>query len=187
MVLSTVKRMRIRRAPLTVFLVALAVRLVWVVTASRDGFPFRDSLYYHLGAESILAGHGYAGLFGVPIVRWPPGYSGLLAGVYWLFGTSPLRGEIMNAVFGALTVPLLYVTVRRAFNERIALIAAVMLCFMPGPILWTDLLVTETVFTFLFVAFVALVVRSTPSWKWTLALGAFVGVSSLFQIGRAHV
>ena len=174
MVLSTVKRMRLRRAPLTVFLVALAVRLVWVVTASRDGFPFRDSLYYHLGAESILAGHGYAGLFGVPIVRWAPGYSGLLAGVYWLFGTSPLRGEIMNAVVGALTVPLLYVTFRRAFNERVALIAAVMLCFMPGPILWTDLLVTETVFTFLFVAFVALVVLSSADMVSVFIRGSLV-------------
>ena len=92
----------------------------------------------------------------------------------------------MNAIVGALTVPLLYVTVRRAFSERIALIAAVMLCVMPGPILWTDLLVTETVFTFLFVAFIALVVRSTPSWKWALGLGALVGISSLIR-GEALV
>jgi 4-amino-4-deoxy-L-arabinose transferase-like glycosyltransferase len=178
--------MRIRRAPLAVFLVALVLRLVWVLSASRDGFAFGDPLMYHIGAQSLLDGHGYTGILGVPMVRWPPGYSGLLAATFWLFGNTPLRGEILNAVIGALTVPLLYVTVRRAFNERVAMIAAVMLCVMPGPILWTDLLVTETVFTFLFVGFVALVVRSTPSWKWALGLGALVGLSSLIR-GEALV
>ena len=36
----------------------------------------------------VLDGHGYTGILGVPMVRWPPGYSGLLAATFWLFGNT---------------------------------------------------------------------------------------------------
>lgn len=177
---------RERRTLLALFVGALVLRMVWVTVARRGGFPFGDPLMYHIGAQSLLDGKGYTGIMGVPMVRWPPGYSALLAAVYWVFGASPYRGEVLNALLGALTVPLLYVAVRRAFQHRVALIAAVMLCVMPGPILWTDLLVTETLYTLLFVGFVALAVRSTPSWRWAFVVGAYVGLSSMIR-GEALV
>lgn len=177
---------RERRTLFSLFVGALVLRLAWVLAVSRDGFPYADPLMYHVAAENLLAGNGYSGIMGIPMVHWPPGYSIVLAGVYWVVGPHPLGGEMLNAVIGALTVPLLYLAVRRAFTPRVALIAACMLCVMPGPILWTDLLVTETIYTCLFVGFVALAVRVRPTWRAAIGFGVYIGLSSLLR-GEALV
>lgn len=177
---------RERRLVTLITVAAFVLRLAWVLSVSRDGFPYADPLMYHVAAKNLIAGNGYSGIMGIPMVHWPPGYSVVLAGVYWVFGTNPVNGEILNALVGALTVPLLYVTVRRAFNHRVAVIAAVMLCVMPGPILWSDMLVTETIYTCLFVGFMALAVRLRPSWKTAAFFGAYIGLSSLLR-GEALV
>lgn len=161
--------------------IALTIRLWWVLVADRKGFGFNDSYFYDHSARMMLRGFGYVGLDMYSTARWPPGYSTLLAGLYWVFGEHAIVGEIFNALIGAATVPLLYVVVRRPFGSRVALVAAGMLAVMPGPILWTDLTVTETLYTFLFVLFLLLVSRSHCSWKWAAALGAYVGLVGLVR------
>ena len=90
-----------------------------------------------------------------------------------------MAGEILNAFLGAATVPLLYVLVKAHFGRRVGFIAAAMLCVMPGPILWTELLMTETLFTLMFVGFLLLVMRARPSWRWAIGLGIYVGLATL--------
>lgn len=177
---------RERRTLIGVTAVAFLVRLTWVLSLDRDGFAFNDSVFYSAGANSILHGNGYLGLDGTPTARWPPGYSTLLAAVYRVFGSDPLHGEILNAVLGAAAVPLLYLLVRPWFGRRVALIAAVMLCVMPGPIIWTDLLVTETLVTLLFLGFFVLATRSRPTWGWAIGLGAYVGLATMVR-GEAPI
>lgn len=172
---------RERRALVVLFLVALAIRLAWVLSASRNGFAENDSLFYHVVATNIAKGDVYGSIFGEPSARWPPGWPATLAVLYRVFGYHPLAGEVFNAVVGALTVPLLHRLVRPHFGARVALIAAAMLCVMPGPILWTDMLVTETLFTFLLVVFFLLVMRASPSWKWAAALGLYVGLVAMVR------
>ncbi len=136
------------------------IRLVWVVAVDRDGFAFNDSIMYHTTAMSISDGNGYVPLTGGPTARWPPGYSTVLGGLYWLFGQEPLAGELFNAVVGALTIVLLMLVVERTIDRGAAVVAGTMLAVLPGPILWTDVLVAETLYTALFVAMVLVVVSS---------------------------
>lgn len=167
-----------RRRLLALFGVALALRLAWVLWASRDGFPLNDSMFYHYGAINIAEGQQY-GPFGVPSARWPPGYPALLSVVYRFTDGSALSGEVLNAFLGALTVPLLYFLAKPLTGARVAFIAAAMLCVMPGPILWTDMIITETLFTLLVVLYFMLLMRSRPTWKWAVAIGVFVGLATL--------
>jgi 4-amino-4-deoxy-L-arabinose transferase-like glycosyltransferase len=178
--------LRERKLIVVLFLVALALRLAWVLSLDRHGLPLNDTLFYHHSATALLDGHGYVKIDGVATAQWPPGYSALLAATYWVFGATPMRGAILNTVLGAATVPLLYVLVRHQFGRRVGLIAASILCVMPGPILWTEQLVTETLITLLFVGFFALAVRSRPTWGWATGLGAFVGLATLVR-GEAPV
>lgn len=160
---------------------ALALRLGWVLVVDRVGFAFNDALMYHTTAMSVSRGEGYVPLTGGPTARWPPGYSTLLAGVYRVVGIEPLAGEIVNAVLGALTVAAVVLIVGVALDRTVAIVAGVGLAILPGPILWTDVLVSETLYTALFVAMIGLVLRSRPSWQWSLALGAMIGLGSLVR------
>lgn len=161
------------------FAVALVLRLAWVLAVDRDGFAKNDAFFYHFSGYTIGHGDVYGDAFGVPTARWPPGYPALLAVLYRITGWHAVAGEVLNAVLGAITVPLLHRLAKPVFGQRVAFIAAAMLCVMPGPILWTDLTVTETLFTLLLVVFFLLMMRSRPTWAWAVAIGVFLGLVTL--------
>ena len=160
---------------------ALVVRAGWVLAVDRVGFAFNDALMYHTTAMSLSRGEGYVPLTGGPTARWPPGYSTLLGGLYRVVGIEPLAGELANALIGALTVGGLVLVVAAAIDRSVAIAAGVGLAVLPGPILWTDVLVSETLYTALFVAMIGLMLRSRPTWDWALALGAVIGLGALVR------
>lgn len=174
--------LRRRWAPhVVVGAVALVVRLAWVLAVRRPGFAFNDAIMYHTTAMSLRAGDGYVPLTGGPTARWPPGYSTLLAGVYGVFGVRPVAGEIVNAAIGAATVVLLMLAVERAIDRRTAIVAGVLLAVLPGPILWTDVLVAETLYTAIFVLTLLVLVHATPTVRWMVALGLVIGIGALVR------
>lgn len=168
-----------RRRLLYLFLAALAIRLAWVLSVSRDGMSWNDALFYHQNGYNLGHGKTYGNLEGKPFASWPPGYSAMLAVIYRIFGFREVVGQVFNAFLGALTVPLLYKLVRTPFGPRVALIAASILTVMPGPILWTDMILTETAYSLLLVVFFLLLMRSQPNWKWALILGGYLGLVAL--------
>jgi 4-amino-4-deoxy-L-arabinose transferase-like glycosyltransferase len=163
------------------FALGLLLRVVWVIAIDRDGFAFNDSIMYHTTAMSLSDGNGYVPLTGGPTARWPPGYSTLLGGLYWLFGQEPLVGELFNALVGAITIVLLMLVVERTLDRGTAIVAGAMLAVLPGPILWTDVLVSETLYTAVFVTMLLVVVSARPTWGWFLATGAVIGIGALVR------
>jgi 4-amino-4-deoxy-L-arabinose transferase-like glycosyltransferase len=160
---------------------ALVMRAGWVLAVDRVGFAFNDALMYHTTAMSVSRGEGYVPLTGGPTARWPPGYSTLLGGVYRVVGIEPVAGELLNAVIGAATVGVLVLVVGAALDRGVAIAAGVGLAVLPGPILWTDVLVSETLYTALFVVMIGLVLRSSPSWRWAVCLGVVIGLAALVR------
>lgn len=169
------------RWPLGLFAAALVLRLAWVLSVRRGGLAFNDTYFYDYGARSLSQGRGYLLAENLPNAQWPPGYSMVLAALYRVFGAHVMVAEVFNATAGALTASVLYCVVRRQFGHRVAAIAGVLCCVMPGPILWTDLVLSETFSILLFVCFLGLAMRSTPGWRWALGLGIFVGLSALVR------
>jgi 4-amino-4-deoxy-L-arabinose transferase-like glycosyltransferase len=161
--------------------VALAVRATWVLAVRRTGFAFNDAIMYHTTAQSLRLGDGYVPLTGGPTARWPPGYSTLLGAIYTVFGVHPTLGELANALLGAVTVVVLMLAVERAVDRPTAIVAGAILAVLPGPVLWTDVLVSETLYTALFVTVIALALRARPSWRWAIGLGAVIGVGALVR------
>ena len=171
------------------FALALVLRVAWVLKVDREGFVLNDAAIYNAQGVSINQGLGFRPIYGGVSAQWPPGYGVLLAGVYFVFGLHPVAGELTNAVFGALTVVLLVVLVERLFDRRTAALAGLWLAVMPGPIMWTDMLVTETVFTFLFVALFVLfafgprspgtaALSTRRQVLWLVAVGIVIGVGA---------
>jgi hypothetical protein len=166
---------------LACLVVALVLRLAWVLWVDRQGFVLNDAMLYNANAVAINQGLGFRPPQGGPSAQWPPAYSTVLAGIYWLFGIRPLYGEIFNAVVGALTVPLLMLLIERVVDRRAAIVGGVMLAVLPGPILWTDVLVTETLYTAMFVLLLFVLAYATPTWRWVVVIGAVIGLGGLVR------
>lgn len=163
------------------FGLALALRGAWVLAVERTGFAFNDAIMYHTTAISLSTGDGYVPLTGGPTARWPPGYSTVLGGLYRVFGVHPIAGELVNALIGAVTVVLLMLAVERAIDRRTAIVAGLFLAVLPGPILWTDVLVAETLYTAIFVLAMLVLVRARPTVRWMAAIGLVIGVGALVR------
>lgn len=171
-----------RWAPhVVLFALALALRVTWVLAVRRTGFAFNDAIMYHTTAIGLTRGEGYTPLTGGPTARWPPGYSTVLGGVYRVFGIEPTAGELLNALIGAVTVVVLVVAVERAVDRRTAIVAGAILAVLPGPIMWTDVLVAETLYTAVFVTALFVFVHASPTWRWAAAIGLVIGVGALVR------
>lgn len=160
---------------------ALLLRIAWVLWVDRDGFVLNDAMMYNANAVAITEGLGFRPPQGGPSAQWPPAYSTILAGLYWLFGYNPLWGELFNAAIGAVTVVLLMLLIERVVDRRAAIVGGAMLAVLPGPILWTDLLVTETLYTAMFVLFLLVLAHASPTWRWMIAIGAVIGLGALVR------
>jgi 4-amino-4-deoxy-L-arabinose transferase-like glycosyltransferase len=160
------------------FLLALALRVVWVLAVERHGLPVNDTLFYHRTAESLAGGDGYV-WFGEPTSRWPPVYPALLGLVYWLLGSGTTTGELLNALVGAAAVPLIYLCGLRIFGRREAILAGALLAIFPGQIFFTDVLLAETLYATLLLAVLTLCLW-LPRERWwaALAVGLAIGVAA---------
>jgi 4-amino-4-deoxy-L-arabinose transferase-like glycosyltransferase len=177
---------RVRFSPdrwwiLGVFIVALALRVGFVLLVRREGFILNDALIYHETAISISSGNGYGHPFFGPTAQWPPGYSYVLGAVYWLVGARPLAGELLNALLGAATVVVLFLLARRVFDRRIAMMAAAVYAVLPGPILYTDVLIAETLFTLVFALFFLVMSYARPTPRWAVLIGVVIGFGALVR------
>lgn len=109
---------------LGLFIIALLIRLSTMTIARGD-----DPMFYYLGAKNILAGNGYTA-FGGPI-QYPMGQSLLIIPFFIVFGVTSEAAVLCSAVFGALSIVLLYVLIKdwSEGDNKAALIAAVIMMF----------------------------------------------------------
>lgn len=158
---------------------ALVLRVAFVVVFQPTSLTSNDALFYHAVASQIADGHGFS-LYGQPTAHWPPVGPYLFSLAYRVAGPEPLAAVLVNAVIGAATVALLYVTALKALGPRAARLAAGALAVMPGQILFADTLLAETAYTFILVGFLALVAL-VPARRWwaPVALGAVAGLAAL--------
>jgi hypothetical protein len=124
-------------------LLALLPRLYVAIAWVRE--PVWDGHYYDFGARRIAAGLGYSD--GVekwhPWCHFPVGYSGVLAGVYKLFGEGPRVATIFNAFIGALLCVAVHRLARYEFSTMRARAAGLLCAFYPGLVVYSALVMTE--------------------------------------------
>ena len=158
----------------------LVLRIAWVLLIDRDSFAFNDSLFYHYTAKQLADGNGYIDFDGSPTARWPPVYSFLVSLVYRVFGPEPTAAEVFNALVGTAVVPLVYLLARGAFGRTEAIACGLFAAVMPGLIMYTDILLAETLFSVELLVFFLLVARLSPQRWWApIAIGAMVGLAAM--------
>jgi 4-amino-4-deoxy-L-arabinose transferase-like glycosyltransferase len=176
---------RVRSQWLWLLLVlALALVLRLAVVGWLAGMPLfvADERDYDALATHLAATGQYAYQPGVPTSLRPPLYPALVAGVYRLAGPqSHTLVRLVQALLGTLTVALVWQLGRRLYDERTGLVAAAIVAAYPSLVAATGLILTETLFTFLLVAGVTLLVeyRLRGGWGWVAAGSAMLALAAL--------
>ncbi|HEY3104768.1 MAG TPA: glycosyltransferase family 39 protein [Pyrinomonadaceae bacterium] len=145
----------VRRIPshgrylLKLFLFALLVRMVIgaaiFVFSAQDFFGGDAWTYDYFGMQQVLAwggdkyaqanvdsftGQGFASAWGMLYV---------VGAIYGVIGRNMLAIQFFNAVLGAATAPLIFLSAEEVFkNRRVARIAALSVAFYPSLVLWSS-------------------------------------------------
>ena len=148
-----------------VFLVAMGLRLLWVIFSfffytAKTGVPFEfeaaDSMKYWSDASWLSTQKWpviQKELFSSPENISDSGYPLYLILLYKLIGPNIFITRVIKTILSAGTVVLLYFLSERNIGEKGARIAAVFACLMPNLIIYCGLHLKETEMLFLLVAY----------------------------------
>lgn len=150
-------------------------------------FLFGDSTRYLAVANNLLAGHGYSSAFEAPFAPdnyRTPGYPLFLLPWLAAFG-SYMPAVAIQLALGAMAPVLTFlIGLRLKLSRRVSLFAAWFGALFPATAIWTASVITEPLFTFLFLAglLVFLIWLERPrSWRLAAALAALWALAGLVR------
>jgi hypothetical protein len=169
---------------------ATLLRFLWVLHAARPTKALNDPFFYTVFGEQISQGRGYTLFSGDPTAFYPVGYPAVLGAAFWLMHhtlvpDSPARViGFLQLILGVATVALVFEVARRLYDDATGLVAAAVVALWPNLIFHTAVALSETVFNFLVMGAVLVLV-----WRpWgrlrtgqVALFGALVGVSALVR------
>jgi hypothetical protein len=168
--------------------------LVWIVVAGvivRAALWFwwswspllnDDARDYQRLADRLVTTGAYSDAHGNLISLRPPLYPAILAGTYLCFGLeNDNAARAIQAGVGLVTTLLVYRLGVLVYSQRVALWAAGLFCFYPSLLCYSNLLLSETYFTFLLVGFSWLVLEAVQRQKISIlaAAGIVMGLAAL--------
>ena len=171
-------------------LVALAIRVVYVLTVATHNPGFGDGFYYHEQANLLAAGKGFANPFlytidgsVVPTAIHPPLFSMVLSIPSFLGLQSFLAHKLMSCLIGTALVVAIGVLGRRIGGDRVGLIAAGAAAIYPN--LWAidGILLPEGLFALTVVLVVLATYRflDRPGVGRAVLLGGMLGLALLVR------
>ncbi|HEV3237320.1 MAG TPA: glycosyltransferase family 39 protein, partial [Gemmataceae bacterium] len=173
--------------PLLIIVVgAILVRLgLWMGFQSLD-MLHDDEREYNTIAKNLVAAHGnpdgFAVTSGSPTSIRPPLYPYFLAGVYSVAGVEHFQAvRFLQALLSLLTLPILYRLGVEVYSQKVGTWLAGLYAFYPSLLGYNNLILTETLFTFLFVSTCYLLIHAlqTHSLGWLMAGGLVMGLTAL--------
>jgi 4-amino-4-deoxy-L-arabinose transferase-like glycosyltransferase len=179
-----VARLRSGRALRWILALALVLRLGCILFAPlppHEGVVRYDDNRYDALAWNIAQGKGYRNASGELEIKDPPLLPVVSAGLYRLFGHHRTPVYVLQALLSAATVALVFGLARRHFGHGAALVAAVLTAINPDLIVFSNILLTETVFIFLLCAAMLAWDHAVegPTIGWWALTGALLGLSVL--------
>lgn len=177
---------------LNLFFIALALRIFWVFFAYifytlKTGIPFEfaaaDALWYYeesIGNINTSLSDIWNYLFVNTDSVSDSGYVFYLSLLTKVFGENALFPRLVNSIFSAATVLLIYLLAKRNIGEEGGRIAAIFACFMPNLIFYCGLHLKETLMIFLMIAYLEradYLLRSKKFNVFTIAVPVLLAVS----------
>jgi 4-amino-4-deoxy-L-arabinose transferase-like glycosyltransferase len=163
------------------FALGLAIRVAVLAGTAGLGLQIMDEQQYAQIARNIAAGHGFGWGPSQPTSIRPPLYPALLAAV-WTISPGNLQAvRLLQIALGLATAVLIYMLGSRVYGPKVGAWAAAVSWLYPSLIFFNFLILTETLFTLLLVAFVLLAVLlvQTPRFRLAIACGITLGLAAL--------
>lgn len=171
------------------FYLALLAFLIVFVGASSYMIGYMslqwDEMPHLFGATLLSRGDTWS--YMTTYAYYPPIFDLVTTGFFAVFGVSEIAGRMVAVTFAALGIWLLFEFTKRAYGQRNALIAAVLLGTMPGFFWLSRLTMLETtlVFFFTLVMFAFYMWLNKPESNRALVLSGLalaIGVLAKYQI-----
>jgi len=165
---------------LCIFIVAFSIRLTYILNNQSE--IETDEITYDLLAMGLLESGAYVSPEGIPTSYRPPLYPTFLALIYRVFGHNYFFVRLIQAIISSLIVCILYLTADKIYNRLSSILVGVFSSFYMPFVACSRLLYTETLFTFLLVLIVYLViVTDRPSITRFCILGFLCALSTLIK------
>ncbi len=176
---------------LVLFTAAIIPRAAWTAYTDRAPQGLNDPLYYNLASDLIAQGKGYTRFTGESFAYYPVGYPATLgalkkAGDFTGWGNSVFSAKMMNGMFGAITVLLLYLLASRIFERRVAVASGLLLAIFPSQVYYAGTILSEAEFTMLFVAALLVLAwhpwsRNGMSWRRLFISGVLLSAATMVR------
>ncbi len=187
------ERRRMLRAELllmlALFVLAIIPRAAWVAYNDRPPQGLNDPTLYAYFGDSIADGTGYVRPTGEKFAYYPVGYPATLGGLkkagdIFGWGRSTFSIKMMNGMFGAITVVLLYLMARRIFDRRTGIVAGALLAVFPGQIYYSGAVLSEPLFTVLWIGGLTVLLwkpwtREGLPWPLLFAAGVLLSYATM--------
>jgi len=153
---------------LALFVLAIVPRAAWVAYNDRAPQGLNDPTLYALFGDTIADGDGYIRPTGEKFAYYPVGFPATVAGLkkagdIFGWGRSIFSIKMMNGMFGAITVVLLFLLASRLFDRRTGVVAGALLAVFPSQIYYTGTVLSEPLFTLMWIG--ALTVLLWKPWS----------------------
>ena len=154
---------------------AAALRLLWL----GDIPLFHDEAYYWVWSEHIVPFQNLE----LSFYDHPPAVAYILAISRFLFGDSELGVRALFALIGVANVWLIFRLGKYLYNERIGLVAALLLAINFGHIWVSRIATNDVAASFIFTAVIFAFAKAALEEKrsWLIITGLLLGVSFLVK------
>lgn len=160
-------------------LLILALAILLRLTAlNQVGFNSDEAVY--AGQAAAIARDETLSQF-FPVFRAHPLLFQFLLSLVFRFGVSDIIGRIVSAIFGVLTVYVVYALGRHLYNKQVGLLAALFLAIMPYHVIVTRQVILDGSMTFFATLTLYLLARYATSTQpaWLYATSAAMGLTFL--------
>ena len=139
-----------------------------------------DSKEYHDIAQSVVHGEGFT-IDGKPTAFRLPGYPIILAATYFIFGYSRIPIALVQLLADLASCVLVFAIGRKLISEKVGIVAAWIFALFPIQILYVPHVMTETLFTTIFLATIWLSLQDYLTAKKSVVIGLLVGAGILIR------
>lgn len=155
-------------------LVALAIRILMM---PRDTVINGDGIYYTILGERFVSGDFAGGIS----AYWSPLYSILTGLSSFLVGNREFAGRLVSLISGALLIVPAFLLIRDIYGRRVAAISGVFIALDPSLIRASGWVMTESLYSLIFVGFLLV------GWRALRSDAALLYFSTGLIIGAAYL
>jgi 4-amino-4-deoxy-L-arabinose transferase-like glycosyltransferase len=175
------KSLQIYAPALIVGSLALTVRVLYNLIVARGYHPEYDARYYDSIAHNLLSSQCFCLLPHIPTTDRAPLWAFIVTAIYAITEGKNVYARLFFCLLDSGTCALIYLYAKDLFGKRIGFVTGLLAAIYTGLFIYTGWLYTETLYTFLLLAFTytLYLFQRTGLTRWIIISGVSLALASL--------